>query len=492
MWHVVEALLQAPRLHELNERNLLVRMLADAWGSPVPVPEQARQVEHLFTIVETCRSRPYGLETLVQILERMDPGATYLVKLRQVVEPMAVLEMWADDEREQLFALLNGVVTPDVADLYRAAAGRWAPELRPRATCREAFELLETLTGDVDGIPRAIVFVELLAHRERPDLALRLREWSERQAMLIGVTEELRAARGRQPLAGGRTALPTKPPPRTPAYLVLLVAPEGVDGDRYRLSHWRQLDASAEWEPDRGTDYSDDLDGIRHAVARLLESVEEEWAHYQPHIFVEFVLPEELLNLDVDQWVWEIDPRIPEPIGCHYPVVIRSLERMAKPKWHRPWYQRWQELENQLATGGAIAAESGYWSMPSEIESIRHIMSTFEEKPALIALVPSAPPLARNVGAEQIAAGFRKGVPVMIWHREDCLSEEFIAAVKTMLHGDDPHDVLERLRLMRLRGFAAGDSVTHVGTRLTLLWDDPRRKVTPDKAGPPEPVAAAL
>lgn len=491
VWRVVEALLQAPRLLELNERNLVVRMLADAWGSPVPVLEQVGTIEHLFNIVDACRSRPHGLETLVQILERMDPGATYLAKLQRVVGNMVVLEMWADDEREQLFALLNGVVTPDVAGLYRAAAGRWAPELRARATCREAFELLETLTGDSDGIPKAIVFVELLASMERPDLALRLREWSERQAALIGVTEELRAARQRQPLAGGRAALPMKPPPQTPAYLVLLVQPEGVDGDRYRLSYWRQLDASAEWEPDRGKDYSDDLDGIRQAVARLLEGVEEEWAHYQPHIFVEFVLPEELLNLDVDQWTWEIDPRIPEPIGCHYPVVIRSLERMAKQKWHRSWYRRWQELEKQLDTLGAIAADSGYWGMPSEIDSVRHIMSTFEEKPALIALVPSAPPLARNVGAEQVAAGFRKGVPVMIWHREDCLSEEFIAAVKTMLHGDDPHDVLERLRLMRLHGFAAGDSVTHVGTRLTLLWDNPRRKVTPDNPGPPKRAAAA-
>ncbi|HEX9338728.1 MAG TPA: hypothetical protein VF892_22715, partial [Pseudonocardiaceae bacterium] len=295
----------------------------------------------------------------------------------------------------------------------------------------------------------------------------------------------------RPPLAGGRAALPTKPAPRAPAYLILMVQPEGVDGNMYRLSHWRQLDASGEWRPDRGPDHRGDLVGVRHAVARLMESLEEEWAPYRPTIFVEFVLPEELLNLDVDQWAWDTDPRMPEPIGCHFPVVIRSLERMVKPKWHRPWYLRWQLLQDQLAKNGSIAQSSGYWSTSGDADAIRAIIAAFEQEPTLVALVPSAPPHARTNGADEVAAGFRKGVPVMLWHRENCRSETFVAAAMDMLHGDDPRDVLERARLMRLSGFAAGADAAHVGTRLTLLWDDPGRRVTPDRPAPPARVAVS-
>ncbi|HEY0805092.1 MAG TPA: hypothetical protein VGD84_08515 [Pseudonocardiaceae bacterium] len=489
MWRVVKALLQVPRLHELSERNLVVRMLADVWGGPVPVQEHARAVVHLFSLVEACRSRPRGLDVLVEILDEIDYGSTHIADVRRVVEPMIVLEMWPDDERERLFALLDGVAIPDVVELYRAAAGQWAPELRPRATYRDAFAMLETLTGGPDGVPRAVIFVELLASLVRPDLALRLRQWSDRQAGLIGVAEELRAARQRPPLAGGRSALPTKPAPHASAYLVLLVQQEGVDGDTYRLSHWRQLDASGEWLPDRGLDYQGDLDGVRRAVAHLMESLEAEWASYQPNIFVEFVLPEELLNLDVDQWAWDTDPRMPEPIGCHFPVVIRSLERMTKQKWHRPWYLRWRELQDQLANHGAIAPGSDYWSTAGN--TLRTIMSAFEQQPKLVALVPSAPPNGKTSGADEVAVGFRKGVPVMVWHRENCRSQAFVSAVLEMLHGDDPHDVLERVRLVRLNGFAAGTDVPHVGTHITLLWDDPGRKVTPEQPGPPTRVAVS-
>lgn len=490
VWRVVDALLGAPRLNELGERNLLVRMLADAWAGPVTIPEHPRAVEHLFSIVDACRGRPNGLTTLVDILEHIDPGASYLADLHRAVDPMDVLELWSDGERARLLGLLDGVTVANVPELYRAAAGHSAPKLHPRATWREAFALLETLTGGPDGVPRAIVFLELVAaNLTRPELASQLKQWSERQAGLMGVVEELQAARRRPPLAGDRSTLPMRPAPRTPAYLIFLVQPQGVSGDMYRLSHWRQLNASGEWLPDRGVDIHGDLDVLRGAVAKLVESLEEEWAHYRPTIFVEFVLPEELLNLDVDQWAWDIDQQPPEPIGCHYPVVIRSLERMAKRTWHRPWYERWEHLQIQLSVNGAIALESGYWSSAGDGSSIHKIMSDFEKEPTLVVLMPSAPPLAKTVGAKEVVMGFRNGVPVMIWHRENCRSTEFIDAVTRLLHGDDPHNVLERVRQIRLNGFAAGSGAPHVGTRLSLLWDDPGRKVTPDHAEPPTWVA---
>ncbi|HEX9335023.1 MAG TPA: hypothetical protein VF892_04015, partial [Pseudonocardiaceae bacterium] len=91
VWRVVEALLRVPGLTELNERNLVVRMLADAWGGPVGVQEHPRAIEHLFSLVEACRSHPHGLSTLVEILDRIYQGSTFLSEIHRVVDPMSVL-----------------------------------------------------------------------------------------------------------------------------------------------------------------------------------------------------------------------------------------------------------------------------------------------------------------------------------------------------------------------------------------------------------------
>ncbi|HEX5120259.1 MAG TPA: hypothetical protein VFW65_34165 [Pseudonocardiaceae bacterium] len=488
IWRVVEALLRVPVLKDRSERDLVSQLLTDEWESLTPIAGHENAVHHLVNLVDACRSRPRGLATLMAILDRLDLGTTHLAEVHRVVDPMIALEIWTADETEEVFSLLKGMTIPNIAELYQAAAGPWAPDLRPKATLRDAFSMLETLTSDTDGVPRAIIFVELVSASVRPDIAMQLRQWSDRRAAAIGVSDQLVHARTRPPLSTDHASLIARPEPHAPAYLVLQVQREGVVGDRYRLSHWRQL-GDDEWQPERGLDRTGVLTDIQHAVAQLMESTEEEWAPHEPTIFVEFVLPEELLNLAVDQWSWDTDPRMPEPIGCHFHVVIRSLERMATPKWHRPWYRRWRQLQEQLATRGAIAPDSGYWSTPGN-GSIRRIMSDFEQGPALVALVPSAPPLTSTLGSEEVAVGFRKGVPVMIWHRQNCRSDEFVSAVTMMLHGDDPNDILERVRLLRLHGFAAGADA-HVGTHLSLLWDDPRRKVTPDRPGPPGAVVAA-
>lgn len=485
---VVEALLRVPVLKDRSERDLVCRFLAEEWDTLTPVTPHENPLVHLVNLVDACRTRPRGLATLMAILDQLDEGTTHLADVHRLIDPMIAREIWAPDETEEVFALLKGMPIPSLRELYRVAAGPWAPELRPKATLHDAFSMLETLTGDPDGIPRAIIFVELISSTVRPDAALQLRQWSDRRAAEIGVTEELLAARDKPPLSVDHASLIAKAPPHSPAYLVLQVQPEGVGGDRYRLTSWHQLGVTEEWQPERGLDRTGALADIKEAVAELMEGIEQDWAPQEPTIYVEFVLPEELLNLDVDQWAWDTDYRMPEPIGCHFHVVIRSLERMTTQKWHRPWYRRWRQLQDQLVTYGAIARDSGYWSMSADDASTRRIMSDFERGPALVALVPSAPPVAGTAGSQEVAAGFRKGVPVMIWHRENCRSDEFIAAVTSMLHGDDPHDIQERVRLMRLNGFAAGTD-THVGTHLTLLWDDPLRKVAPERPGPPAAVA---
>ncbi|MDX8031680.1 hypothetical protein SK803_15755 [Lentzea sp. BCCO 10_0856] len=211
---------------------------------------------------------------------------------------------------------------------------------------------------------------------------------------------------------------------------------------------------------------------------------------YRPDIHIEMVLPSEIISLDVDQWPWETDTLIPEPIGCRYPMVVRSLDRMTKRKWHRSWHARWEELTTNLKVSRAIQRDSACWSRSACGGRLRELMSKFERKPKLVSLVLSEPPQVAKSGRDEVAVGLRAGVPLMVWHREKCDSAEFVAAVERLLHDDDdPYHLLERVRLARATAFEEGMAAEHVCGKLTVVFDDPARVVMPIPPAAPEGVS---
>jgi transcriptional regulator with XRE-family HTH domain len=378
------------------------------------------------------------------------------------IEQLAGLNLWPDEERDQLFALLRGMILPDLMGLYLRIAGAGAAGLPAEPGYREVFYALETLNANPMGVPKPIEFVEHLASTQKNELSIELRRWADRQATRLGIVNELQHLRRefRAPAPG--------PPPNSPAYLVMLLMRAGVTGDRYRLSHWHQLDVSEGWFPERGEDFVGSLDEVKTQVAVLTEDVETRWARYQPDIRVEVVLTEELLNLDVDQWPSEVDsPLPPVPLGCQYPVTVRSLERMRTGKWQRRWRARWNVLNGQLAAG-ALSPESGYFVQPGQ--NILHTVADLEINPDLTALVLSSPP--RSEGSEAIAVGLRAGIPIMVWPRDAENSADFSATASDLLYGG-PGTVLQRLR--RLRTTAYRSPADHVGHHVVVMWDDPER-----------------
>jgi transcriptional regulator with XRE-family HTH domain len=384
--------------------------------------------------------------------------------------------LWPDDEREPLFAALRGVIFPDLVDLYRQVAGAGAPELPAETSYREVFLNLEMLNADPNGLPKPIVFVEYLASGRRSELSIELRRWADRQAARLGVVTELQQMR--RQLAGP----PPGPPPNSPAYLVVLLRRVGLTGEQYELLSWSQLDLSDGWHPERGEDFVGTIDEVKRQVAVLLENVETKWARYQPDIRIEFVLSHELLNLDVEQWPWEVEegPLPPLPLGCRYPVAIRSLERMQAGKWHRSWRARWDVLTAQLRTG-AISPESG--RLAEENNSIRTLVADLENDPNVVSLVLSEPPDPAQEGGAELVVGLRAGLPIMVWSRENAGSEEFSTVVWELLHGDGPGDVLQRAKQLRTAAYRS--HTDHVGHHLALMWDDPERLVVPADLGPP-------
>lgn len=475
LWPLVKALALLPCLGSAQDRNFLVRLLGDRLDTILQIEESAKAHAHLFNIVEVCNRRSDGLLALLDVVRELDEGTIYLQAVERIIDEHTALPLWPEEEREELFALLRGVIFPDLVELYRQVAGVGAPELPAETSYREVFYTLETLNAEPDGLPKPILFVEHLASGRRSELAIELRRWADRQAGRLGVITELQKIRRES------QAPPPGPPPNSPAYLVLLLRRVGLTGDTYQLDSWSQLDLSEGWHPERGEDFTGPLEAIKRQVAVLIEAVEVKWARYQPDIRIEMVLSGDLLNLDVDQWSWEVDSSLePIPIGCRYAFAIRSLERMLTLRWHRSWHARWRVLNEQIHSG-AIVPESGHRADPGD--TIRKLVADFENNLNVVSLMLSKPPDPAMVGKDEVFVGLRAGLPVMVWHREDCETEEFLTAVVDLLHGDGPGDVLQRMRQLRTTAYQSHTG--HVGHHLALIWDDPERLVVPADLGPP-------
>ncbi|MFL6123515.1 effector-associated domain 2-containing protein [Actinophytocola sp.] len=472
---LVKAFALLPCMQTVQDRNFVVLLLGDRLGTILQIEESPRKLTHLFSVVQACDRRPDGLQALLDVVRELDPGTIHLRFVERMIAERTALPLWPKEERDSLFALLSGMPFKDLIELYRQVAGAGAPELPAESSYREVFLTLETMNADPNGLPKAILFVEQLASGRRHELSIELRRWSDRQASRLGVITELQKTRREL------KAPPPGPPPNSPAYLVFMLRRVGLTGDQYQLFNWSQLDLSEGWHPERGDDFTGTIDEVKRQVAELIESVEIKWARYRPDIRIEMVLSGELLNLDVDQWSWEVESTIPAiPIGCRYAFAIRSLERMMSGKWHRSWHMRWSVLAGQLQTG-AIEPDSHHRIEAGD--SIRKLVADFENNPSVVSLMLSKPPEAVEDGGPEVRVGLRAGLPVIVWSRENCDSEEFLTAVRQLLHGDGSGDVLHRVKQIRTTAYQS--HAGHVGHSLALMWDDPERLVVPADLGPP-------
>ncbi|MBY8849120.1 hypothetical protein K7G98_11540 [Saccharothrix sp. MB29] len=168
---LVEALRRIPAMADRSGRELVVRMLAEELREHLPVEDHKYPVGHLFSIAEVCSRKPERLTALLRVVESVEQGSRPMAALRDLVRGMTTLELWSPETRAELFALLSGVVVPDIEHVYLVVGGSLAPRLRGHTTYAEVFRTLEALNARPDGVPRSLLFVEPSARAHRTDRA---------------------------------------------------------------------------------------------------------------------------------------------------------------------------------------------------------------------------------------------------------------------------------------------------------------------------------
>jgi transcriptional regulator with XRE-family HTH domain len=447
---VVDALSRLPSMRDRAARHLAVDLVRRRLGAGFEVLEQSTSRLHLYALVVACEAQPDGLWALLEAVELIEGGSAAVEQLREAVEELAAPAWLPAHARAELLELLSERDWPRLAEDYRAVTGPYVPEPGGAAEPRTYVQQLEQLNAPSSGIPPLLSFVARLAERAEPGLAARLHAWTHTQAAMLGV--------------------PVPPPPagvrgdRPGAFLVVQLERDAVERDGYLVQHWTQLTTD---EVRRGGDFTGSLPEVQRHVAELVAHAEAGWAADAAFIRLEFVLPRELLNLPVDQWPGSLEGEPPQPLGLRNQVVVRSLDRLRRPHWRRNWRLRWELLDQResLADNQLVL-----WSAARRPEEQRRLDAELAMSDHVVMVLPHQPAMSDT---DEVLIGLRAGLPVMLWLRDLRFTDSFEAEIGPMLTAG--RDLPEAARLLRGKAFSATDPDTHVGSHVTLLWDDPRR-----------------
>ncbi len=499
---IVDLLDKMPGLQEESNRRLLADRTARAAEEPLQVPENQWRRLWFFGFVAECSRLRRGLGALRDSVRALmgqsglaadlahlvdcwyaaDIAATAVIPWRSStagmrgargrdirVLPAGTVNVW-----DELRTALSGYLALDVRRDFQVATGD--RETAPPWYCETAWQVFVHLVnrGTFPGLPPPyLVFLDRLIHHNRLEREVEplVEAWVRWVATEHGSLAELDRLRGRRA---------DEPVGRSPVHLVLRLEGAGPAPDHYDLS-WRLERYQPRQVVDGGARQERlDRDELEGAVSTVVRQVERILSTTRDDLALEFVLPFDLLHVEVEWWRKEQRYGSHQPLALDYSVTLRSLERQEESEWHRVWHERWQHVE---LPAGMVT----YWCSSLTPFDGLSLKAELRANLQLMVLVLSGPPRIGSRGMEELLVGLSAGIAGIIWRRSeshpaaetdeslrDCLNEHQMADLPRAAH---------RLRLDSQR-VAVHARHHHIGRQIALLWDDPRRIDVPGGNGP--------
>ncbi|MEV8531913.1 hypothetical protein [Streptomyces sp. NPDC051211] len=449
-----------------EQRVLFAQLVSEGVDRPVECRRRTMRVDFLH-ITRDALTQPGGVDALVSAVQLLcgDQAAeTVLLTLVPPVLPAGVFDDSTEHRVREALAEFGEADTRRLRDL----TARWTG-LQP-AWDRPAPELFDALldhAAQPDGVPPAVVLLECAA-RVHPGTASLLRlacdEWAEKQ----GSTEALAARRAE--MSDSQTD------PSVPKCLVVMVEPADDGSGELHVRHWIN-DVAGLWAPRQGECETVTQDRLHRAVGRALAEGDTLWARtpdsdHEIPAFVEFVLPFELLNLDMAALDVAEGGAAPLPLGLAYGVHLRSLERMrhASARQMRLWRERWR-----VAHSGDIAQRL-IWRQQDAGQAGWLARLRAENRIAVIELRGAA---VEGQALPALREAVYEGIGVALWDRRDTWPAETGATIRQLLsHAirQLPYQVYRE----RIAAAADADGAGQLGRHIAVLWDDPFRLVDRD------------
>lgn len=480
------ALLAIRALDDRYARALLVDLVGEALGHRAELREQATQRLQLVELFRFCTRHPGGLAALARQLPMLETDCPQTPLVQRLADEWTAVDSLAGlPEVTGSWSFLTDTLrTLSMTHPMRSALVRTATDARvpaPPPYSENPWDDFLHMAGQGaprGGLPPWMVYLDrstdCMEHRVASEVLARNRQW----ALRCGLAELLDRDRRI------RVSAPTTPVRRHQEYLAIHITPDPLDSARYTVAHsFMSLAQGPYWEQGDALPQVP-RDGLQRAVSRIVRKVEGAAGDRTAHLWLEFVLPFELLNLPVDWWPRDTGEVPHVPLAVDYPVVIRSLDRLQNRRWHRFWRHRWLQLSMGEQTWQSVYVNVGRHNG----DHLLGLEARLGDDEHVVAAVLSEPPLPdQGHGRKELEAALRSGLPVVIWHRAGRCTEEFLDMVNGLLADGwqrFPANVAAYRRKAAIQD-AAGQDVRHLGRHLTLLWDDPDRKpVVPETQGP--------
>lgn len=500
---LVEALLDIQSLRNRRTRDLVISALEGELGQALPVARFDEDLFDMWQIVKTCCDYPGSMHALALSLDVMLGNHVAVTRFRALVDELFPEPLLRPGERHELHELLRAMYNGAPSDrrhailprLYQEAVGPLGPPLdRPIHGFETAVLLLEEATIGPDGVPPLMTFVLRLIPETEAALAEALIDWSRRLAARLGlehtrlrdlhdstVVQRIQDTRGAQhdegvlPLAPGTAAEPATAADSlsgdNTAYLTVECRPDLAASGDYLVTAWLQYGSG----PGAILHCDDDpqpLSGLPVLLEALLVHDHQVVHRRTDELVVEFVMPRNLLNYEVDQLKISLGG-VQYRIGMEYPVVVRSLDRMQARIHHRKWQRKWRWLQQNADT-----AATCWITEPGQFGNEQLLTLLGEDSASCLAL-PFPPHAPDPAMADEHWVGLLAGTPVMIWSRKQRDPALFAEECRSLLEAG-PVPLPSKVFALRRKAVLAEQATPHhLGLQLTLIFDDADRLPQP-------------
>lgn len=471
------ALCELSCMEDAQGRVQFATVLGEQLGRTIDV-RGIRLREDVVAMVRAALNVPGGERVLVRVVEVYE-GTAPAEELDGLLAPAApppdaatlpgplsghdagsARALLADAKGEVRAARLRDLLAAELGGLYLPA------DLGPEQLFTHVLEW----NAQPDGLPPAVVLMDVAAVLASPPghrgpLLKWVDGWAQRAGLAAAVAER-RTARAR-----------AKADPDIPCCLIVAVEPARDGSGEIVVRPWLNT-VPGYWYPQPCEPATTTLDGLAEAVDHALREGARLWsAPPEPHpagrdqpMYVEFVLPYDLLNHNVAGLASRLGQGRALPLGLRYGVHLRSLERMRTDDVlvRRQWEERWSRLHGHGVTvhgwtaADAQRLDAWHTSLAGESGHTAVVLDAPDDTPAL----------------EALRAAIAEGIALAVWDRRGVFTEERREVV-TAVFASVPFAAQIPMAIHRLRRKAVDPSQSPdlLGRHIAFFWDDPNRLV---------------
>ncbi len=217
---------------------------------------------------------------------------------------------------------------------------------------------------------------------------------------------------------------------------------------------------------------------------KIDEFIEEKVGKHEDIKAIEFILPCELIGLNVDQWKWKEVFGWETKLVEYYPVVTRLDRCWLNPgtripeRFRRKWREQWQCFQEHVA--GTSPGDCILWECDHKDYTPQGLYKKFTLPGNLICLMMTYLPHESSDIAELGYAILMAGIPVGLWFRKPGHEIENHKIKKNEIRQIIQNGNLADMRDHVHKRRQCAECEHDIGNHLTLLWDDPDR-VLPDE-----------